>query len=49
MLTLFIVSCNLLLFSAATAVVPLQWGIYDSFKVAAGLPTTGAKVATPAK
>ncbi|KAF6253476.1 mitochondrial carrier protein [Scenedesmus sp. NREL 46B-D3] len=27
----------------------LQWGIYDSFKVAAGLPTTGAKVATPAK
>jgi len=27
----------------------LQWGIYDAFKVAAGLPTTGAKAATPAK
>lgn len=24
-----------------------QWGIYDAFKVAAGLPTTGAKVPTP--
>jgi hypothetical protein len=26
-----------------------QWGIYDAFKVAAGLPTTGAKAPTPAK
>eukprot|EP00775_Hariotina_reticulata_P006378 gene6378-6610_t len=25
----------------------LQWGIYDAFKVAAGLPTTGAKVPSP--
>jgi len=25
----------------------LQWGIYDAFKVAAGLPTTGAKVPEP--
>jgi hypothetical protein len=24
-----------------------QWGIYDAFKVAAGLPTTGAKTPTP--
>eukprot|EP00878_Enallax_costatus_P000832 GHUV01000958.1.p1 GENE.GHUV01000958.1~~GHUV01000958.1.p1 ORF type:complete len:364 (+),score=78.98 GHUV01000958.1:144-1235(+) len=27
----------------------LQWGIYDSFKVAAGLPTTGAKIPTDKK
>lgn len=28
--------------------VPLQWGIYDAFKVAAGLPTTGAATPQPA-
>lgn len=34
---------------ACLCVSVLQWGIYDAFKVAAGLPTTGAKAAAPAK
>jgi hypothetical protein len=45
MLTLFILSCCCL----PLLLLLLQWGIYDSFKVAAGLPTTGAKIPTPAK
>lgn len=27
----------------------LQWGIYDAFKVAVGLPTTGSATPPPAK
>jgi len=33
--------------NALLCLLMLQWGIYDAFKVAAGLPTTGAKVPSP--